>query len=153
MQDLQKRILEDKPLLNDGAMGTQLQAAGLNPGECGDQWNLIHPERILKIHQAYILAGSESITTNTFGACRISLERHGLGNEVQSINSNAVQIARQAFESTPGYVLGDIGPFGGMLEPYGTTEPDVVLDAFREQAQALLDAGADAIIIETMTSL
>jgi len=153
MHDLLKRILEEKPLLSDGAMGTQLQAAGLNPGECGDQWNLTHPERIQKIHRAYVDSGSDCITTNTFGACKLALERHHLADKVESINRAAVQIARKAFAGKSGFVLGDIGPFGGMLQPYGDTEPDDVLSVFREQTEYLLDAGADAIIIETMTSL
>jgi 5-methyltetrahydrofolate--homocysteine methyltransferase len=153
MRDFKNRILEEKPLLNDGAMGTQLQAAGLVPGECGDHWNLLHPDKVTKIHQAYIRAGSESITTNTFGASRIALQRHNLANEVKAINRTAVQIARRSFDGNGGFVLGDIGPFGGMLEPYGDFKSEDVLNSFRDQADALVSAGVDAVIIETMTAL
>jgi 5-methyltetrahydrofolate--homocysteine methyltransferase len=142
-----------KPLLCDGAMGTQLQAAGLKPGECGDAWNLEYPEKVLAIQKAYTLAGSDCITTNTFGACRLSLAHRGYGDQVAEINRAAVRIARDALDDKEGFVLGDIGPFGGLLEPYGTVKAEDVRRAFDEQAKALIEEGADAIIIETQTDL
>ena len=145
--------LEDRVLLGDGAMGTQLQRAGLEPGGCGEAWNLDHPERILAIQRAYVEAGSECLLTNTFGACRIMLERHDEGGRVDAINRAAVAIAREAFGRRGGFVIGDIGPFGGLMEPYGEIARDRVEQAFREQARALVSAGADAIIIETQTAL
>jgi len=153
MGGFRDRLQETAVILNDGAMGTQLQAAGLKPGECGDHWNLTHPDRVLRIHQAYLDAGSECITTNTFGACRLALDRHHLASETEAINRHAVRIAREAFADSGGFVLGNIGPFGGMLQPYGEAEPDEVFSSFREQAAYLLDEGANAIIIETMTAL
>ena len=146
-------ILRKQVLLNDGAMGTQLQAAGLQPGECGDEWVLIHPEKVLAIQSRYVEAGSDCISTNTFGASRLSLERHGLGEKVAEINRRAAEIARESFGDRPGFVLGDIGPFGGLLEPYGTVTADQARASFAEQARALVGAGVDAIIIETMTAL
>ncbi len=151
-----KKLLEalaEGPLLGDGAMGTQLQRAGLEPGGCGEGWNLEHPERIEKIQRAYVEAGSDLLLTNTFGACRIMLQRHGLGDRVAEINRAAVAVARRAFGSKPGYVLGDMGPFGGLMEPYGDITVEQVRSAFREQAQALIEGGADGIIVETQTSL
>jgi 5-methyltetrahydrofolate--homocysteine methyltransferase len=142
-----------RPLLGDGAMGTQLMLAGLEQGNCGEAWNLTHPERVLAIQRRYAEAGSDCILTNTFGASRIMLNRHEQGGEVAAINRAGVEIARQAFAGRKGYVIGDIGPFGGLLEPYGDFTEAQVRDAFREQAAALVDAGADAIIIETQTSL
>jgi len=145
--------IKKRPLLSDGAMGTQLHAAGLAPGECGDAWSLVHPNRVLAIQKAYVEAGSDCISTNTFGACRISLERYGLADKVAEINQAAVRIARESFGERPGFVLGDIGPFGGLMEPYGDTKQDEVLAAYIEQIEVLVSASVDAVIIETQTSL
>jgi 5-methyltetrahydrofolate--homocysteine methyltransferase len=142
-----------RPLLGDGAMGTQLMVAGLVQGNCGEHWNLTQPEKVLDIQRRYVEAGSDCLLTNTFGGSRIMLDRHGLGDEVAAINVAAVRIAREAFEGRDGYVIGDIGPFGGLMEPYGDVPAKRVHDAFREQADALVAAGVDAIIIETQTSL
>jgi 5-methyltetrahydrofolate--homocysteine methyltransferase len=142
-----------RPLIGDGAMGTQLMLAGLEQGGCGEAWNLAHPERVLAIQQRYADAGSDCILTNTFGGSRIMLTRHGHGGDVVAINRAGVAIARQAFGGRPGYVIGDIGPFGGLMEPYGEFSEAEVRAAFAEQARALVDAGADAIIIETQTAL
>jgi 5-methyltetrahydrofolate--homocysteine methyltransferase len=134
-------------------MGTQLMIAGLEQGNCGEAWNVTHAERVLGIQRAYVEAGSDCLLTNTFGGSRIMLNRHSHADDVVAINAAAVQIAREAFGSRDGYVIGDIGPFGGLMEPYGEFTEAQVLDAFREQAKALVDAGADGIIIETQTSL
>jgi 5-methyltetrahydrofolate--homocysteine methyltransferase len=142
-----------RPLLGDGAMGTQLMLAGLDQGACGEEWNLTHPERVLAIQRRYVEAGSDCLLTNTFGASRIMLNRHGQAGKVAEINRAAVAIAQGAFQGRPGYVIGDIGPFGGLLEPFGDFREDDVRAAFEEQAQALVEAGADAIVIETQTSL
>jgi len=146
-------VLAKRVLLGDGAMGTQLMLAGLEQGNCGEAWNLTHPERVLAIQRRYAEAGSDCILTNTFGGSRIMLNRHGHAADVAAINRAGVEIARAAFGSRPGYVIGDIGPFGGLMEPYGDFTETEVRAAFVEQAAALVDAGADAIIIETQTSL
>jgi 5-methyltetrahydrofolate--homocysteine methyltransferase len=146
-------ILKTRPLIGDGAMGTQLMFAGLEQGGCGEAWNLTHPDRVLAIQRRYADAGSDCIITNTFGGSRIMLNRHGHAGDVAAVNRAAVEIARQAFGGRAGYVLGDIGPFGGLMEPYGEFTDPQVREAFDEQAKALVDAGADAIIVETMTSL
>jgi len=145
--------LRARPLLGDGAMGTQLMFAGLLQGACGEAWNLTHPERVLAIQKRYADAGSDCILTNTFGGSRIMLNRHGQKDNVAAINQAAVRIAREAFGGREGFVIGDIGPFGGLMEPYGDFTEEQVREAFNEQAQALVDGGADAIIIETQTSL
>jgi 5-methyltetrahydrofolate--homocysteine methyltransferase len=145
--------LKLRPLLGDGAMGTQLMLSGLEQGNCGEEWNLTHPERVLAIQRRYVEAGSDCLITNTFGGSRIMLNRHGNADDVMAINRAAVEIAREAFGEREGYVLGDVGPFGGLLEPYGDFTESQVRAAFDEQIQALVDAGADAIIVETQTSL
>src|SRR3954447_24037907 len=111
--------IKERPLLGDGAMGTQLMLAGLEQGNCGEAWNLTHPERVLAIQRRYAEAGSDCLLTNTFGGSRIMLNRHGNKGKVREINQAAVAIARQAFNGRDGFVIGDIGPFGGLLEPYG----------------------------------
>ena len=133
-------------------MGTQLQLAGLEPGGCGEAWNVDHPDRVLDIQRRYVEAGSDCLITNTFGGCRIMLDRHDNGERVKAINAAGVRIARQAFGDRKGFVLGDIGPFGGLMEPYGDIAEETVRVAFREQADSLVEAGVDAIIIETQTS-
>jgi 5-methyltetrahydrofolate--homocysteine methyltransferase len=145
--------IRTRPLLGDGAMGTQLMLAGLEQGNCGEAWNLTHPERVLAIQRRYAEAGSDCILTNTFGGSRIMLGRHGHADKVVEINRAAVAIVREAFGDRAGYVIGDIGPFGGLLEPFGDFTEAQVREAFEEQAQALVEAGADAILIETQTSL
>ena len=145
--------LQKKPLLGDGAMGTELMFAGLEQGNCGEAWNLTHPDRVLAIQRRYAEAGSDCILTNTFGGSRIMLNRHGHAGDVVEVNAAGVAIARQAFGQRRGYVIGDIGPFGGLMEPYGDFTEQQVREAFHEQARALVDAGVDAIIIETQTSL
>jgi 5-methyltetrahydrofolate--homocysteine methyltransferase len=145
--------LKDRVLLGDGAMGTELQQAGLPPGGCGEAWNLDAPEKILAIQRAYVDAGSDCLITNSFGGSRIMLERHDEGPRVREINRAAASIARRAFGGKEGFVLGDIGPFGGLMEPYGDIPESLVKEAFAEQAAALVSGGVDAIIIETQTAL
>jgi 5-methyltetrahydrofolate--homocysteine methyltransferase len=153
MKKLFQEAMLERPLLGDGAMGTQLMFAGLQQGNCGEAWNLTHPERVLAIQRRYVEAGSECLITNTFGGSPIMLNRHGEAGKVAEINKAGVAIARQAFGDREGYVLGDIGPFGGLMQPFGEFSQDQVRAAFDEQAAALVEAGADAIIIETQTSL
>ncbi|MGP8252973.1 MAG: homocysteine S-methyltransferase family protein [Terracidiphilus sp.] len=146
-------VIRQQPLLGDGAMGTQLMLAGLEQGNCGEEWNLTHPERVLAIQRRYVEAGSDCLITNTFGGSRIMLNRHGHADHVIEINKAGVAIAREALGEKGGHVLGDIGPFGGLLAPFGDFTEEQVQDAFDEQAAALVEGGADAIIVETQTSL
>jgi 5-methyltetrahydrofolate--homocysteine methyltransferase len=134
-------------------MGTQLMLAGLESGSCGEAWNLTHPDRVLAIQRRYADAGADCIITNTFGGSRIMLRRHEHEKDLAAINAAGVRITREAFGGRPGYVLGDIGPLGALLEPYGDLSEADALSALEEQATALVRAGADAIIIETQTGL
>jgi 5-methyltetrahydrofolate--homocysteine methyltransferase len=140
-------------LVCDGAMGTELMAAGLEAGGCGEAWNLTRPERVLAIHRRYAEAGADCLLTNTFGASRLMLARHGHADEVTAINAAGVRLAREAFGEREGYVIGDMGPVGAILEPYGDLPPERARAALEEQAVALVEAGADALILETETSL
>lgn len=147
------KALQERRLVCDGAMGTQLIAAGLPAGACGELWNVAHPDRVLAIQRRYVKSGADCLITNTFGGHRIALQRHGHGDETVRINRDAVQIARSAFGGKPGFVLGDIGPLGAILEPYGELPQADAQAAFAEQAAALVEGGVDAIIIETQSSL
>jgi 5-methyltetrahydrofolate--homocysteine methyltransferase len=134
-------------------MGTQLMLAGLEQGSCGEAWNLTHPERVLAIQQRYVEAGADCLITNTFGGSRLMLRRHGHEATLADINRAGARIAREAFGARGGFVLGDIGPLGALLEPYGDLTVDAARDALEEQATVLVQSGVDAIIIETQTSL
>jgi len=138
--------------LLDGAMGTQLIAHGIEVGKCNDYLNIDSPNIITRIHKDYLEAGSDAVLTNTFGANRYALARHGLSKETVKINTAGAQIARKAGRGEK-YVLGDIGPSGDFLQPVGTLKPDELKNAFAEQAKALLAGGVDGFIIETMTAL
>ena len=145
--------LRERRLVCDGAMGTQLMLAGLEQGGCGEHWNLTHPERVLEIQRRYANAGADCLITNTFGGSRTMLKRHSHAENLRAINQAGVRIAREAFDGREGFVLGDLGPLGAILQPYGDMPEAEALEAYQEQATALVEAGADAIIIETQTSL
>jgi len=148
---LRERIKQGIFLL-DGAMGTQLIARGVEAGRCNDYLNIDSPDTIFEIHRSYFQAGSDAVLTNTFGANKFALARHGFGDKVKEINTAAAKIARRAAGEQK-YVLGDIGPSGGFLEPLGDLKPEELKDAFAEQAKALLAGGVDGFIIETETAL
>lgn len=153
MKESLQNALRTRRLVCDGAMGTQLMLAGLEQGSCGEHWNLTHADRVLDIQRRYVAAGTDCLITNTFGGSRIMLRRHAHADELKAINAAGVKIAREAFGDRPGFVLGDLGPLGEILEPYGDLPQADARAAYQEQATALVEAGADAIIIETQTSL
>jgi methionine synthase I (cobalamin-dependent) len=150
-RDLRARIRKDLFLL-DGAMGTQLFARGAPPGKCNDWLNVDSPGIVGEIHRAYFDAGSDAVVTNTFGANRYALTRHGYADKVFEINRAGAQVAREA-AGEQRYVLGDIGPTGDFLEPLGTLRADQVREAYAEQVRGLWEGGVDGLIIETMTAL
>lgn len=139
-------------VIGDGGMGTELQRAGLEPGGCGDEWNLSHPEAVQAIQRRYVESGSQIILTNTFGTNRFVLSRYGLEERVAEIARAAAINARTA-AGARAHVLGDIGPCGGFLEPLGEiSEPDLEA-TWRAAIGAMLAEGVDGIIFETMTAL
>lgn len=139
-------------LLFDGAMGSMIINAGLDTNYVSDYWNMENPEAIRNIHKAYFDAGSDIVTTNTFGASRIKLKKAQLDQHTEEINKNAVSIAREA-GSDGCFVAGDMGPTGEMLAPFGTISPEEVSGNYAEQAEILQTAGVDVFIIETMFDL
>ena len=113
-------------------------------------WNLDRPGDVGGIHLAYRNAGCDLITTNSFGGTRFALELHGHAGRVAELNRAAAQVAGAA-AGDQGWVLGDVGPFGGFLDPVGDTSADELREAFQSQIAALLAGGADAILVETMS--
>lgn len=139
-------------LLIDGAMGTQLIERGIEPGGCNEKLCIDRPEVVAAVHQAYLDAGCNAILTNSFGGNAISLARHGLADQVHSLNVAAAQVARKA-AGEDRYILGDIGSTGDFLEPLGSLKEADLHAAFAAQARALDEGGVDGFIIETMTAL
>ena len=152
-------ILADRPALADGAMGTVLYSRGVLINKCYDELNLSDPSLILAIHEEYLQAGAEILETNTFGANRFRLGRHGLAAKVREMNLAGVKLARQAAEQLRekraghAWVAGSVGPLGVRLEPLGKTGLDEARAAFAEQIRALAEGGVDFLSIETMPAL
>jgi methionine synthase / methylenetetrahydrofolate reductase(NADPH) len=148
-------IISENTLLADGAMGTMLHGRGVSFDKCFDELNLTNPAAVADIHREYIEAGAQLIITNTFGANRFKLIKHGLREDLTNINRAGVELARRAVASSfkDVFVAGDIGPLGVRIAPYGRVQPEEARDAFAEQVKALADAGADLIVIETMSDL
>lgn len=145
-----KSFLEKKEtVLLDGAMGTQLISKGIQPGGAP---NIACPEAIRDIHMEYIQAGSDIITTNTFILNRIYVETHNINIDSAEANRAGVRIAKSVSKEG-GYVLGNIGLTGQLLEPYGAYREEQFCNAFKEQAEILAESGVDGFIIETQSDL
>jgi 5-methyltetrahydrofolate--homocysteine methyltransferase len=142
-------------VLADGAMGTMLFELGLEHGASAEQWNLDHPDRVSRLHRAYIEAGAQIILTNSFGANHVLLRQHGLENQVEQINLTAAQLARAEADAAPVPVAvgGSMGPTGAIMEPIGELSYEAANAAFEQQARALIRGGVDAFWIETMYDL
>jgi methionine synthase / methylenetetrahydrofolate reductase(NADPH) len=144
-------LLEDRVVIGDGAMGTLLGERGVGFGHPYARANLSHPEMVMGIHEQYIRAGATVIETNTFSANRYKLETHDLEDCVRQVNVEGARLARRA--AGRDLVLGAIGPLGRPLAPIGPVSLDEAREVFLEQAEALLEGGADALLLETFTDL
>lgn len=151
MHQLIAALISGGPVITDGAWGTQMQARGLPTGECPDAWNLSHPDVVEEIPRAYVQAGSRVILTNTFRGNRIALEAVGLADRVHELNLAGAAISRRA-AGDKAAVFASIGPSGKML-CMGEISPEELRDVFTQQANALAEGGAHAIVIETMGDL
>jgi len=147
--------ISKKTLLADGAMGTMLHARGIGFDKCFDELNLTNPVVVAEIHREYIEAGAQLIITNTFSANRFKLSKHGLQDDAAEINRAGVELARRVVSASYKDVLiaGDVGPLGVRIAPYGRVKLEEAREAFAEQIRALAEAGADLIVIETMSDL
>lgn len=150
MDTIQKLLLSG-PVVTDGAWGTELQALGLAPGQSPDAWNLLFPERVERVARSYVDAGSQVILTNTFGANQVRLAEQGLADKLEDINHAGVEISRRA-AGNQALVFASIGPTGKMIAN-GDITGDLVYELFETQSDLLREAGADALVIETMGDL
>ncbi len=151
MKSISSKIKEGKILVSDGAWGTFLQQKGLGPGECPELWNINNPDSVYEIAKSYIDAGSDMIETNSFGGSCFKLKPYKLEDRVYEINKSAAEVSRRA-AGPDRHVLGSIGPTGKLLM-MGDVTTDELYGAFKEQALALADGGADALVIETMSDM
>ena len=158
-----ERLASGEILIADGATGTMLQTAGLPVGTPGEAWILERPEEIMRLHRAYLEAGSQIILTSTFGGTRARLKHAGLDDQVVEINRRAAELACQMAgdpttlrpRSGQGdvYIAGDLGPTGKMMAPLGKLTYETAVELFAEQAEALAAGGVDCLYIETMSDL
>lgn len=151
MHRLIKELVDGGPVVTDGAWGTELMKKGLKPNECPEIWNLTHPDKVADVARLYVDAGSRIILTNTFGANRFILIRYNMSDQVKEINAVGVGISKQA-AADRALVFASIGPSGKLLVMKDVTAGQLQ-ESFEEQADAIAGAGADAIVIETMTDI
>ena len=141
-----EELLGKRLVFVDGGMGTMLQAAGLTGGEAPERWNLTHPETVAEVHRAYLAAGCDIVTANTFGATGARF-----GAELQKVIQAGVKLARQGVEEAGhGFAAFDMGPTGKLLAPYGELPFQEAVSLYRQAAAWGAEAGADLIIVETM---
>jgi len=146
------QYLKNNLVLFDGAIGTELYNKGIFINSCYDELNITRPKLIKEIHESYIEAGADVIETNTFGANRLKLKKHGLEDKIYDINLAGARLAREAAGDEV-YVAGSIGPLNERLEPWGPLSEEESKEIFVEQAQGLIDGGVDLIIFETFSDL
>jgi len=144
--------LRAHPLLLDGAAASLLGREGLRAGECPEEWNRTHPQTVASIHQAFVEAGAQVVTTNSLGANRVGLNRYGLANQVFELNLSAAQIAREICPEDI-YVAGSVGPTGEMVTPSGRLTFEKLVAIFQEQIAGLVEGGVDLICVENMSQL
>lgn len=152
---MQKTLLEKakaKTIIFDGAMGTLIMAAGIGPVKSPTLLNLEKPEMVAGFHKQYFDAGADVALTNTFGANPIKLKGEGIEGQMETLNRQAVKLARQACPEGK-FVAGDIGPTGKMLPPIGNCTYEEMQEAFHSQAKVLIESGVDLLVIETMYCL
>lgn len=147
-----RKLLNEGPFFLDGATGSNLRAAGMPVGVSTEAWLLEHPDVFVDLQRAYVDAGSMAVCAPSFGANRLALGVHGLADKVDAYNHQLVALSRRAVGGRA-LVMGDMSPTGKPLDTEGGVSYAEAMDAYREQAEALLDAGVDLFIIETMLSV
>ena len=150
------KILEEKShILADGATGTNLFAMGLETGDPPAPWNIHHLDRIKALHQGFVDAGSDLFLTNSFGGTAFRLKLHKFENQVFELNKAAAQVARDVADAADRLVIvaGSMGPTGEMIEPHGLMTPREASDAFKAQAEGLVEGGVDVLWLETMYAI
>ncbi|MGC9323614.1 MAG: homocysteine S-methyltransferase family protein [Desulfomonilia bacterium] len=145
------KLIRERVVILDGATGTEFQQRGMPESVCPEVWCIEHPECVTSVHTEYIDAGADIIYTCTFGANRFKLEHYGI-SDGKELNRSLAQLARKA-ASGRARVAGNIGPTGRIIEPFGELPFDEAVSCFKDQAKALIDAGVDLIVIETMIDI
>lgn len=145
------RLAEKTILISDGAWGTMLQAAGLTAGECPEQWNLRHPERVKAVATAYERAGSDMVLTNTFGGSEVKLEQSNLRDKLVEVNRVGAELSLAGV--TNAVVAASVGSTGQFIQPLGLISEDEMEGVFSRQIAALLAGGVRAICVESMTAV
>jgi len=155
MNNLFKILDEKQYILADGATGTNLFAMGLETGNPPEPWNIDHKDRIRALHQGFVDAGSDLILTNSFGGNSFRLKLHNLESQVFELNQTAAMIAREVADEAGRTVVvaGAIGPTGEIIEPHGLMTAKQATDAFKIQAEGLVEGGVDVLWLETMYSI
>jgi len=141
-------LAKARTVLLDGALGTELMARGLPQGTAPETWNVDRPGLVQEVHRSYYAAGSDAVSTNSFGGSRIKLAGHGLADRTFELNKAAAEVAC-AVRPAGKYVLGSIGPTGKLLEPQSDLSEADLEASFAEQARGLAAGEADAFILET----
>ena len=152
MKGITELLEEKKVLISDGAWGTHLAARGLQAGECPEKWNLDRPDEVKAVARAYVDAGSDVIITNTFGGTRLKLAKAGLDDRVSEVNRVGASISKEAVEGKA-LVFASVGPTGEFMAPLGTITEAEMVACYAEQVAALVDGGADGIVLETFADL
>lgn len=147
-----KSLCMTRPVMLDGATGTELIKRGLPTGVCPELWVLENPHALLEVQKAYRAAGCDIVYTCTFGANRCKLEEFGIGDRVVEMNRELAALSKQA-AGADGFAFGSLAPTGRLVEPFGDFAFEECVAVFREQAQALLDGGVDGFVIETMMDI
>ena len=146
------QLIEEGPIILDGATGSNLQKAGMPVGVCPEQWILENEEALLRLQKAYVDAGTKILYAPTFSGNRVKLEEYGLGDRAEEINKKLVALSKKA-AGEKALVAGDLTMTGVALEPIGPMKLEDLIDIYKEQAKYLLDAGVDLFVVETMMSL
>lgn len=150
--DILSRLCLPVPLVCDGAIGTYLQARGLPAGTPPELWNIEQPDEVRALHRAYLEAGSQILTTNTFSGNRLRMPDMLGGHPRADLVRRGVELAREVAGDSV-WVAASMGPTGRLLEPYGDLSCDLAEEAYAEQAQIMAEAGADIILVETMSDV
>ena len=147
-----RKLVENGPIILDGAMGTGLMKAGMPVDACTEEWALAHPEAVIAIQKDYVSAGAQIVYAPTFGANRIKLKEYGLEERIEEFNKELVAVSKQAVEGKA-LVAGDMTMTGQIPYPVGDVPFETFVEVYKEQAQYLVEAGVDLLVVETMMSM
>jgi len=147
-----KKLVENGPVILDGATGTNLQKAGMPVGVCPEQWILENPDITIKLQEDYVAAGTDILYAPTFTANRIKLEEYGLADRLEEMNRELIALSQKAAQGKA-LVAADMTMTGQQLYPIGDLMFEDLVDVYKEQAEVVADAGADLFVVETMMSL